>query len=101
MFLLPKGHHLTYSKGRENIINQLLEVENFILGLILHPHITICKILILSSFGSIHCVSNGFLNQLLHVVYHLIFQIISKTFWFDAIYIIAHTPIYDGIVDIL
>lgn len=58
------GHHLTQSWGRKNIINHLFVVENSILGLIVHPKVKLCEILIFYTFGFIHCISNDFLNQL-------------------------------------
>lgn len=99
-FCCSRGHHLTHFGWRRNIINQLLEVQNFILGIILYPIVKICEVLILSKFGSIHYISNGFLNRLLHVGGRLNFLIISDKFPFNVVHIVMHIPFYYGVVDL-
>ena len=64
------------------------------------PKSQICKILVLGKSGSLHCVSNGFLNQRLHMVSHSFFWIILDWFPFDAIHIVAHMLVYDDVMDI-
>lgn len=94
-FCCARGNRLKCFKGRQNIINQFLRIENSILALffIQEP-----KILILIKLGSIQFIPNGFLNHILHVVKHSIFCMELGTFLFYIIHTIAHVLVYDGIV---
>lgn len=96
---LSRSHHHVCFGGWQNIVNLLLEVKSFILGLILHPKVKLCEISFLDKFRSIHCISNDFLNRFFHVINHFIFWIIPDKFMFDAVHIITHILVYDGVVD--
>ena len=57
------------------------------------------RFLILSKFGSMHCILNGSVNWLFYMAGHLIFQLIHKKFPFDVVHIVVHVLVYDGILD--
>ena len=54
--------------GPRKSYQPIVELQNSIMGLNLHPTLKKCEILILGIFKAIQCISNGFLNQLLHFV---------------------------------
>lgn len=71
------------------------------LGLTFHPRVQKCEILIVIKFGSIHCVSNGFLDRFLHSLNHLLLQKMLNKIPLNVVHIIVHILVYDGIVIML
>ena len=92
-FLPLKGSPPHSLWGWITIINQLREVENSILGFILLPTIKIYEISTLGIFGSIHCVSNGFFDQVSHSIDHLFFWHVPNTFLFNVAFIVCRVQL--------